>query len=114
MKQHELNLDSNVFDRLRYRLSNEISETVREMMEKDLSEGTVTAKIKVGVIQAADENGEVHRTVVFEPKVTSKIGKTSEEKVGATGGRLTIAENGDLLIGNEQVSMDELMEKDAV
>ena len=63
------------------------------------------------MMQTVDENGEVHSTAIFEPKVTWKIGSQAEDKVGATGGKIKIADDGRVLIGSEQVTMDELMDQ---
>lgn len=113
MKQHELDIDSLVFTELRNRLSMTIQDAVKQMKVKNLSEETVTAKIKISVLSSIDENGEIHSSAIFEPKVTAKIGRSEEEKCGATGGRVTIGDDGEVLIGSEQVTMDEVMEGQA-
>lgn len=110
MKQHELDLDSMVFAELRHNLNESIKYVISQLSEKGLSEGTVTAKIKIGMMKSTDENGEVHQTAIFEPKVASKIGSSYEDKCVATGGRIQISGDGSVLIGTEQVTMDELMD----
>lgn len=110
MKTHELDFDSIVFAELRANLSATIAQTVKAMRNKGLSEGTVSAKIKIGMMNTTDENGEIHTTAIFEPKVTTRIGSGAEEKCGKTGGRITIGNDGTLMIGSEQVTMDELMD----
>ena len=110
MKAHELDLDSIVFIEMRSRLNQTIADTVRAMKDKGLSEGQVGAKIKITMMSSVDENGEVHTTAVFEPKVTCKIGSSEENKCGATGGRITIGDDGTVIVGSEQVTMDELMD----
>ena len=110
MKIHELNIDSPVFAQLRDMLSLSVADAVKKMSTKNLAEGTVSAKIKISMMQSIDENGEIHRTAVFEPKVTQKIGSSAEDKLGATGGQISFGDDGQLLIGSEQVTMDELME----
>ena len=110
MKAHELDIDSIVFAEMRAELNRAIAGTVMTMKNKGLREGTVTAKIKIGMMSTVDEQGEIHTTAIFEPKVTCKIGSSEEQKCGATGGRVTISDDGQLLIGSEQVTMDELMD----
>lgn len=110
MKQHELDIDSAVFAQLRYELSKAIQDSIIQMKLKDLSECTVSAKIKIGLISTVDENAEVNYSVIFDPKVTSKIGRSTEKKVRGTGGRITIGDDGELLIGTNQVTMDELID----
>lgn len=109
MKAHELDIDSIVFAELRANLSATIARTVKAMKDKGLGEGTVSVKIKISMLSTAGENGEIHCSAVFEPKVTSRIGSSAEEKCGATGGKITVGNDGQLLIGSEQVTMDELM-----
>ena len=111
MKAHELDIDSIVLAEMRMKLNNMLDKTVRTMKSKGLNEGTVSVKIKIGMIESTDENGEVHTTAIFEPKVTSKVGSSHEDKCGGTGGRITFGSDGQVLIGSEQVTMDELMEE---
>lgn len=110
MKAHELDLDSIVFAEMRLRLNEAIADAVRDMKSKGLSEGQVSAKVKITMMTGTDENGEIHTTAVFEPKVTSRVGSSSEDKCGATGGKITIGNDGSVLVGSEQVTMDELMD----
>lgn len=111
MKAHELNLDSIVFAEMTAKLNEAIQRTVRVMRDKGLTEGTVSAKIKIGVMEYVDQNGEFSTTAIFEPKVTTKVGSSAEEKCGGTGGKITISKDGDVLIGSEQVTMDEVIGK---
>ena len=113
MKAHELDIDSIVFAEMRMKLNNMIDETVRTMKSKGLSEGAVSVKIKIGMMECTDENGEVYTTAIFEPKVTSKFGSSAEDKCGGTGGRITVRSDGQVLIGSEQVTMDEIIGKEA-
>ncbi|MBR4122288.1 MAG: hypothetical protein IKR06_03260 [Erysipelotrichaceae bacterium] len=110
MKAHELDLDSIVFAELRRKLNEAIERTVWRMKKNGMPEGQINAKIKIGMLSHTDENGEIHTTAVFEPKVTYKIGASEEEKCGATGGKITIGDDGSVLVGSEQVTMDELMD----
>ena len=111
MTQQELSIDSMVFFELKYRLNKEINDMLREMKTRHLSEGSVTAKIKIGLIETMDENGEYQINAVFEPKVVGKIGRSYEQKIRATSEQIRIGDDGEILIGSEQVTMDEVMEK---
>lgn len=110
MKAHELDIDSIVFAEMRIKLNDMLDKTVRTMKSKGLTEGAVSVKIKIGMMECTDENGEVHTTAIFEPKVTSKVGSSHEDKCGGTGGRITFSSDGQLLIGSEQVTMDEIID----
>lgn len=107
MQAHELSIDSVALAQLKSILNKEISDIVRLMKEKGLSEGQVSAKIKIGLMSTVDENGEIHTTAVFEPKVTSRIGSSYEEKIGATGGKITVTDDGTVILG--QIGIDELL-----
>ena len=109
MKAHELDLDSMVFASLKMRLNGDIQRVVKEMQEKGMPEGSVTAKIKIAMLTTIEDNGEIHTSAVFEPKVTTRIGSSSEEKCGPTGGKITVMNDGSVIVG--QISMDELLEK---
>ena len=111
MKAHELDLDSIVSDEMRAKLNETIKRTVRIMRDKGLTEGSVSAKIKIGVMEYVDQNGEISTTATFEPKVTAKVGSSAARKCGETSGKVTISRNGEILIENEQVTMDEVMGK---
>ena len=106
---HELSIDGVEFALLKAMLDEHIQKTVREMKEKHLKEGSVSAKIKIGIVEKPDENGEFHSTATFEPKVTSRIGSSFEDKAGATGGRITVQDDGTVIMG--QISMDEVLKE---
>ena len=106
MKAHELNIDSVALAELKALMNSELQRVVRQMEKKGLYEGAVGVKIKIGMMETVDEAGEIHHTVVFEPKVTARYGSSGEEKCGATGGRVTVDGEGNVILG--QISMDEL------
>ena len=107
MKGHELDLDSVALVHVKISMNKEITDTVKALKEKGLSEGAVSAKIKITMMTGVDENGEVHSTAVFEPKVTSRIGSSYEEKCAATGGKITVTNDGTVIVG--QIGIDELL-----
>jgi len=112
MDQEELTLDSNIFQSLKWHFNSEIANVVRDLKSKNLPEAQITAKVKIGMMESMDEAGEYHQTFIFEPKVTSKVGRSSERKVNAEGCRLTVDEEGRVLIGDgEQVTMEEVMKE---
>ena len=111
MAPHELNIDSPVFAGALLMLGDKITETIKDMIAKNLSIGQVDLKIEIGVMQAPDEDGVFHNTVIFDPKVTRKIGSTEKTKCGGSGGRIEINKDGQIIIGTNQISMDELLEE---
>lgn len=111
MAPHELSIDSPVFAGALLMLGDKINDTIKDLIKKDLSIGQVNLKIKIGIMQAPDEDGVFHNTVIFEPKVTRRIESSEEEKCGGSGGRIEINKDGQIIIGTNQISMDELLEE---
>ena len=111
MKPHELSIESPVFAGTLLMLGNEINSTITDLVKKDLSEGSVTLKIKIGIMKSPDEDGVFHNTVLFDPKLKSSIGRSTEDKLGGTGGRIEINKEGKIIIGTNQISMDELIDE---
>ena len=107
MQAHELDIDSIALAEMKLTINREIRDVVTMMKDKGLSEGQISAKIKITLMTAVDENGEILSTAIFEPKVTSRIGSTYENKCGATGGRITVTNDGTVILG--QIGMDELL-----
>ena len=111
MKPHELDINSPVYAGVLETLGREINKTIKDLITKDLSEGKVTLQFKLGIMSAPDEDGVFHNTVIFEPKLKSSIGRSAEDKLGAYGGRVAIDEDGRVIIGTNQIDIDELLEE---
>ena len=111
MKPHELDINSPVYAGVLEMLGHEINSVITDLVKKDLSEGAVTLKIKIGIMKSPDEDGVLHNTVVFDPKLKSNIGRSRDEKLGVGGGRIEIDKDGKIIIGTNQISMDELLDE---
>lgn len=111
MKPHELDINSPVYAGVLEMLGHEINDTIRDMITKNLPEGSVTLKFNIGIIHSYDEDGVLQNTMVFTPKLKSSIGRSRDEKLGVGGGRVEIDKDGKIIIGTNQISMDELLEE---
>ena len=107
--QEELNLENIAFCEFMYKLNKAITETVKELKLKGMSEGSVSAKITIGMMSVPDENGEIHHTAIFEPKVTHKVGKSWEDKCGGTGTQIVISDDGEVMIERNQITIEDVM-----
>lgn len=112
MAQKEFSFNSDDFAGMRYVIDEKMKEVIMEMKRKGLPSGAVSMKIDIGMLATPDENGEIRDVFVFDPKISSKIGKQFKAKCHAIGGEISIGEDGELLVGKaDQVTIDELMEE---
>lgn len=112
MAQREFSFDSQDFAGMRYVIDEKMKEVIMEMKRKGLPSGAVSVKIDIGMLETPDENGEIRNVFVFDPKISSKIGKQFKAKCHAIGGEISFGEDGELMVGKaDQVTIDELMEE---
>lgn len=114
MKTQRLNLDSEVFEEFRERMNIALDVAFRNMIAKNLREGNITGKIKIKLIPASDENGEMIYMPVIEPGVSVGLkAKADLECEKMTGFYMKEGRDGGFIVGSRQVSMDELMDEEA-
>lgn len=110
MKQQEFDLNSEIFDEFRNVLSIAIRNTAKELIERDLAKGTITAKIAIEMKRDVDDDG----VVTLMPEISSDIGS----KIGASGKMKPSDQKGlimkkgphdELIIGTHQISIDEVL-----
>ena len=109
MKPQELKLECELFNEFRQALNAAINSCMRQMVAKRLSDGTITGKIEIHLIEAADENGEVLFYPEITPDVALKIG--AKGKIDCTkqmGFMMKCGPDG-FIVGTDQVTMDELL-----
>ena len=112
MKPQELNLGSEIFNDLREKFDVAINALIRNLIKKDLSEGSMSVRIKTELDRHTnDETGEVELMPRFEPKINIKIGAKGDIDCNtAEGFILKERPDGSHVIGTNQISMDELMD----
>ena len=110
MKPQELGLESEIFDEFRTVLSSAIRNTVRELIERDLAIGTVSTKIRIELKREIDNDGVVTLMPEISSDIGSKIGASGKMKLGDQKGLiLKTGKNGELIIGTNQISIDEML-----
>ena len=111
MKPQELTLESDVFNGLRISMNEAIRIVMKSLIEKDLYHGSVTAKIDIMLKEETDENtGERCLMPAFFPEVSFEIKNKDKIKcVPEAGMYLKKGPMGQLIIGTNQITMDELI-----
>ena len=112
MKPQELTIDGELFDEFRRNFDTAMKILINRMISTRIGKGTVNAKITINMREFIDDNGEVIRM----PEMDFGIGMGMSEKDSMKGNLhrgliLKRRANGGLLIGTEQVSMNELIKE---
>ena len=112
MKPQQMDLSCELFDDFRQALDNAIRIVLDRMIEKGLDSGSINGKLDITLRTSVSETtGEVMYLPEIEPKVTMSIGsKAKVECVKQMGFLAKLSERG-VVIGTDQVTMDELLEE---
>lgn len=110
MKPQTLTINGELFEEFRNNLDASMLILINRMISTKISKGTVSAKIGIELKEYANDDGEICRT----PDITYSIGMSMSEKDSIKGNLqrglyLRRAPTGRLLIGTDQISMDELI-----
>ena len=111
MKSQELVIEGELFDEFRGNLNAEMRILINRMIGTKIMKGAVSAKIGIEIKEFVDDNGEIVRM----PEINYSIGMGMSEKDSMKGNMqrgliLKRTSSGGLLVGSDQISMDELME----
>lgn len=110
-----LNLDSKTLNGFRQMFDISLRHLMINMEDKDMESGTITGKITIKRETAANrETGEIRTFVHMKPSVSVKLGvngKADCEEI--KGMQMAFDRNGDPIIADEQISMDEIIGKGA-
>ena len=112
MKPQELTINGDLFEEFRNNFDMAMKILINRMITTRIGKGTVTAKITINMKEFIDDNGELVRM----PEMDFGIGMGMSEKDSMKGNLhrgliLKRRAGGGLLIGTDQVTMDELMEE---
>ena len=110
MKPQELTIDGELFEDFRGNFDMAMKILINRMITTRIDKGTVNAKITINMKEFIDDAGEVVRM----PELDFSIGMGMSEKDSMKGNLhrgliLKRTTNGGLLVGTDQISMDELM-----
>ena len=111
MKTQELTINGEMFNELRNNLDVAMTILINRMISARIDKGAVSTKIAITMKDFIDDNGEIVRT----PEIDYSIGMSMSEKDSIKGNMqrgliLKRGGEGRLLIGSQQIGMDELME----
>ena len=111
MKTQELTINGEMFDELRNNLDAAMKILINRMISTKIMKGAVSTKISISLKEIIDDNGEIVRM----PEIDYSIGMGMSEKDSMKGNVqrgliLSRCTQGRLMIGSQQVSMDEIME----
>lgn len=110
MKPQELTINGELFEEFRNNFDTAMMILINRMITTRIGKGTVNAKITINMKEFIDDNGEVVRM----PEMDFGIGMGMSEKDSMKGNLhrgliLKRGATGRLLVGTEQISMDELV-----
>jgi hypothetical protein len=110
MKPQELTINGELFEEFRNNLDVTMKILLNRMIVTRISKGTVSAKITINMKEFIDENGEVVRM----PEMDFGIGMGMSEKDSMKGNIrrgliMRRGSTGRLLVGTDQISMDEYL-----
>lgn len=114
MKTQELTINGEMFDELRTNIDVAMRILINRMITARIDKGSVSAKISITLKEIIGDNGEIVRM----PEIDYNIGMGMSEKESIKGSMqrgliLQRCQAGMLMIGSQQVSMDELMQEGA-
>ena len=110
MEPQTLGLNCEPLSDFRVKLDEAIRMLMGSLTERDLENGTVTAKIKITRKTAVDVAGIVSTKISMEPTVGIKIGASGQVRCNLANGLiLAYGEDGEPVVGESQVTIDEYM-----
>ena len=110
MEAQTLGLYCDQLDDFRAKLDETIRGLMLNLTERDLEDGTVTAKIKVVRRIVVDEANVARTMIRMEPTVGFKIVASGQAKCDTANGLLlAYGENGEPVIGENQITIEEYM-----
>ena len=112
MKPQQMDLNCELFDDFRQAMDAAIRSVLDRMIEKGLDSGSVTGKLDITLRTSVSETtGEVMYLPEIDPKVSMSFGtKAKIDCVKQMGFLAKLSQNG-VVIGTDQVTMDELLEE---
>lgn len=112
MKPQTLTLDSEVLENFRENFDSTLAVLLREMRNRRLKEGTITAKLDIEIQESADVTGEIIRLVNIVPEINMKMGaKAKVECAKKNGLFMQMNSEGVPVVGSCQMEIDELLQE---
>ena len=109
MKPQELNLNCELFAEFRQALDAAVKIILVRMMEKGLDSGSIIGKLDITLRTSTTEDGEIRYLPEILPDVQMKIGTKTKLDCTKQIGFLAKRSGRGIVIGTDQVTMDELI-----
>lgn len=109
MKPQELNLDCELFAEFRQALDAAVKIILVRMMEKGLDSGSIIGKLDITLRTSTTEDGEIRYLPEILPDVQMKIGTKTKLDCTKQIGFLAKRSGRGIVIGTDQITMDELI-----
>lgn len=109
MKPQELNLNCELFDEFRQALDHAVQIILVRMIEKGLDSGSIVGKLDISLRVSPTEDGEMRYLPEIQPDVQLKIGSKAKLDCTKQIGFLAKPNGRGIVIGTDQVTMDELI-----
>ena len=109
MKPQELNLNCELFDEFREALDRAVQIILVRMIEKGLDSGSIVGKLDISLRTSTTEDGELRYLPEIQPDVQLKIGTKAKLDCTKQIGFLAKPNGRGIVIGTDQVTMDELI-----
>ena len=111
MKTQELTIDGELFEEFRGNLDMAMKILINRMIKTRIGKGTVSAKITINMKEIIDDAGEVVRMQEIDFGIS--MGMSEKDSIKGNLRRGLILKQGErwgLIVGTDQVTMDELLE----
>ena len=117
MKPEELNINGEVFKELREQMNRAMNNGIRGMREKGVDECTVSAKIRIEIlddepVMKSDIRTVRMDTLQIDGKVTLTLPVRGEVKLPTKAGLKCIGTSGGYMVMDDQISIDEILKED--
>lgn len=117
MKPEELNISGETFRELREQMNRAMNNGIRGMREKGVDECTVTAKIRIEIlddepVMKGDMSTVRMDTLKIDGKVTLTLPVKGEVKLPTKLGLKCIGSGGGFMVMDDQISIDEILQED--
>lgn len=117
MKPEELNISGELFKEFREQMNRAINNGIRGMREKGVDECTVSAKIRIEIlddepVMKVDMSTVRMDTLKIEGKVSLTLPVKGEVKLPTKVGMKCIGSGAGYMVMDEQVSIDEILKDD--
>lgn len=117
MKPEELNISGETFRELREQMNRAMNNGIRGMREKGVDECTVTAKIRIEIlddepVMKGDMSTVRMDTLKIDGKVTLTLPVKGEVKLPTKMGLKCIGSGGGFMVMDDQISIDEILQED--